>query len=122
MKMTPGGTGLTPDSSAFWQNRFSQKGENISVFSEKFVPNEILVNHKVTPKTIEQYDEVMEMYESPEARTAEKIEFEEKFKDPEAVIDLDGTKMKVKDLREMFKEDNDYFSAISSCGLPKGDA
>jgi hypothetical protein len=38
MKMTIGGTGLTPDSFAFWNNRIEKKGKNQSVFSRDFKP------------------------------------------------------------------------------------
>lgn len=92
------------------------------------VSNNILSEPRAEPIPLERRQEILDMYDSPEMRKAERAEFEQRFKDPEERIWMDADDTgEVKDfsageLRTMFREDEEFFSAISSCGLPKGDA
>lgn len=89
--------------------------------------NSVLLEPRAEPIPLDQRQEIMEMYDSPEMRKAEIAEFENRFQDPEERIFMevgeDGQTLDLSadELRQMFKDDDSYFSAISSCGLPKGE-
>lgn len=72
--------------------------------------------------TPERLDELQQHYESPEVIAQEKMDFEQAYKDvdPDTIIRGEDKDMSVEEMRDMFKDDESFLSAISSCGLGGG--
>ncbi len=88
-------------------------------------PNEIFENPPVQDVTHEEHKAQMELHDSPEAVAQEYADFEAATKDldPNTKIFLDGEgeHTTIEELRNSFKNDNEYLAAISSCGLGGGE-
>lgn len=88
--------------------------------------NEIADLSEPAPPVLERQQELTEMYESPEFKSQENANFESQFGE-EAEIDskervfgdVEGEDTSIQGLRERFKNEREYLSAISSCGMKK---
>lgn len=83
--------------------------------------NEIFENQTRDEAPVENHQELVDMHDKPEVVTQEKADFEEATKDlppdHQLFVGENGETMTLQELKDSFKDDAEYLSAISSCGI-----